>query len=982
MNTVYRNVWNAVTRTFVAAAETAKRCGKGNNLRRASTVLAIAASVALSGGWAVAGVTNVTFGLGADALGDRATAVGYQSAAVGTSAVAFGPNAQALNQAALALGAYSTASGVNSVAIGTNANAKSTSSVALGAGSVASENYTVSVGGAGVTRRITNVADGIANTDAANVGQVNAARSAMSTSLDAMGKRVGDVESGASSANNRITANSKDISTLQGQVGSSVTYDSAARSSVTLGGTSATGAVKLKNVADGVASTDAANVGQLNSTRSQVTANTTNINGLTSRVSDVESGVANVNGRVTTNAQNIVTLQGQVGNAVAYDSAAKSSVSLGGASASAPVQLKNVGDGVVSTDAANMGQLNATRTQVATNASNIDGIGTRMAGVEGGVSSVNERVDTHSKDIATLNGKMAGAVTYDAAAHTSVTLGGAGATKAVQLKNVADGRVSKGSTDAVNGSQLHATNTRVDSNTAAISSLSGSIATGNIGLLQQNSTDRTITIGKNTDGDVVDLSGTSGARQLGGVKDGTVAAGSLTAVNGSQLHGTSKSVAQALGGGSAVDSDGTVSAPSYTAGGVAHNNVGSAVTNLDGRVSANSNAIDGLKGDVGNAVMYDSAVRDNITLGGPSATGAVRVTNVANGEVSDTSKDAVNGSQLHATNTRVDRNTSDIASLNTSITSGNIGLTQQDAVSRNLTVGKSTDGTAVDFSGTAGARQLHGVANGTVSPGSQFAINGNQLHGTSSSVARALGGGSTVNSDGTVSAPSYTAGGKTYNNVGGAISNLDGRVTTIESSVANVTGQIQNGQIGLVKQDATTGNISVAADKGGSTVNLKGADGNRTVTGVGDGVIAAGSSDAVNGGQIYSLTQDLTLLNNGLSVHASTIAQTASDASAYTDQQMNRAMQNSMAYTDRKVNTVRRDASAGTAAAMAMAQLPQAVRYGAGMASVGGATFDGESAVAVGVSAMTSDGRWVFKGSASANTRGNYGVGVGAGMHF
>ena len=50
-----------------------------------------------------------------------------------------------------------------------------------------------------------------------------------------------------------------------------------------------------------------------------------------------------------------------------------------------------------------------------------------MAGVEADVSSVNERVDTHSKDIATLNGKMAGAVTYDAAAHTSVTLGGAGA---------------------------------------------------------------------------------------------------------------------------------------------------------------------------------------------------------------------------------------------------------------------------------------------------------------------------------------------------------------------------------------------------------------------------------------------------------------------------------------------------------------------------------------------------------------------------
>ena len=239
-----------------------------------------------------------------------------------------------------------------------------------------------------------------------------------------------------------------------------------------------------------------------------------------------------------------------------------------------------------------------------------------------------------------------------------------------------------------------------------------------------------------------------------------------------------------------------------------------------------------------------------------------------------------------------------------------------------------------------------------------------------------------MNSDGTVSAPSSAARLTTTSAERFRTSTVV-YVTTIESSAANsFTGQIQNGQIGLVKQDATTGNISVAADKGGSTVNMKGADGNRTVTGVGDGVIAAGSSDAVNGGQIYSLTQDLTLLNNGLSVHASTIAQTASDASAYTDQQMDRAMQNSMAYTDRKVNTVRRDASAGTAAAMAMARLPQAVRYGAGMASVGGATFDGESAVAVGLSAMTGDGRWVFKGSASANTRGNYGVGVGSGMHF
>ncbi|TCK33733.1 autotransporter adhesin [Paraburkholderia sp. BL8N3] len=986
MNTVYRSVWNAVTRTFVAAAETTKRTGKGRNLRRAATVVAMAAGVVLGGatGEVLAASTNITLGSGADASGEGATAVGYGSDAKGKWAVAFGPRAQALNEAVVALGAYSQATAVNSVALGANANAKAVGSVALGERSVASENYTVSVGNSTQTRRITNVADGIATQDAATMGQLDTTRAQVTnnaTSISGIGTRVGQVESGVASVNGRVTTISQDIATIQGQVGNAVVYDSAARKSVTLGAGSATGTVKLKNLADGVANTDAVNMGQLDTTRSQVTTNARNIDGLGTRMSDVESGVSSVNGRVTTHSQEINTLKDQMGNAVAYDSVARDSVTLGGASTNA-VQLKNVAEGVANNDAANMGQLNTTRAQVATNATNIDGLGTRVGEVESGVSSVNSRVTTNTQNISSLVTKMDGVVMYDSPARNTVTLGGAAGTGAVQLKNVADGGVSTNSTDAVNGSQLNATNTRVDGNTAAISNLSGDIANGSVGLVQQNGSSRTITVGMNTDGDAVNISGTSGARQLTGVKDGTVAAGSSSAVNGSQLHGVSTSVANALGGGSTVNADGTISAPAYTAGGVTHNTVSGAVMNLDGRVSANSNAITGLQSDVGNAVMYDSAVRDRITLGGQSASGAVQVSNLADGDVSETSKDAVNGSQLHATNVKVDRNTSDIASLNSNIAEGNIGLTRQDTVNRNITVGKSTDGTVVDFSGTLGARQLYGVSNGTVASGSLYAINGGQLHSTSNSVAQALGGGSIVNGDGTIAAPSYSVGGKSFNNVGGAITNLDGRVATIESTVTNVAGQIESGQIGLVKQDSSTGKISVAADKGGSHVDMNGTDGNRTVTGVADGSIASGSSDVVNGGQIYSLTQEIGLLNNGLSIHSNTIAQSAVQANTYTDQQVNKAIQNSMGYTDRKVNTVRRDANAGTAAAMAMAQLPQSVKYGTGMVSVGGATYDGESAVAVGLSTMTSGGRWVFKGSASANTRGNYGVGVGAGMHF
>lgn len=980
MNTVYRSVWNAVTRTFVAAAETARRSGKSHSLRRRAAAATISAVILLGGasGEAWAGITNVTAGLLADSSGEGAAAVGYDSKADGKWAVAFGPHAQALNEAAMALGAYSSASAANSIAIGSSASAKAAGSVALGAGSSATEANTVSVGNSTQARRITNVADGVNSRDAATVGQLNTTR----TQVTDLGTRVGKVETDVSGVNRAVSANSSNIANLQTQFGNAVVYDTSARMGVTLGGVGTTKPVQLKNVADGVAPTDAANVRQLSTVSDTVKTNTTGIKGLGASVDEVKSSVAGVDTRVTANTQNVTTLQQQMSNTVTYDSAARQSVTLGGKGAATTVQLKNVADGVAETDAANMRQLGAVGDQAKANATSIEGVGTRVGEVASDLSGVSSRVTTNTEKLSMLDSRMDGAVMYDSPARNSATLGGTNAKNAVQLKNVANGRVAADSTDAVNGSQLHSTNVNVANNASAISHLSGNIADGSVGLVQQNGGTRNITVGKNTGGTAVDFSGTSGARLLSGVKDGKVAEGSTTAVNGGQLHGASRSVAEALGGGSTVNADGTVSAPSYSAGGLTHNTVGGAVTNLDGRVSANSSAITGLQGSVGNAVMYDSATKDRVTLGGASASKAVTVSNVADGDVSETSKDAVNGSQLNTTNVKVDRNTTDIASLNSSIASGNIGLTQQDAINRNITVGKSTDGTVVDFSGTAGARQLYGVSNGTVAPGSTYAINGGQFYNASRSVANSLGGGSTVNTDGTVSAPSYSVGGQTYNNVGGALTNLDGRVTTIESSVSNVTGQIQNGQIGLVKQDAATGQITVGADKGGSTVNVTGAEGARTVTGVANGSVASGSTDAVNGGQIYDLSQEIGVLNNGLSVHASTITQSATNASSYTDQQMNKALQGSMVYTDRRIATVKRDASAGTAAAMAMAQLPQSVRYGKGMASVGGATFDGESAVAVGLSAMTNGGRWVFKGSASANTRGDYGFGVGAGMHF
>ena len=94
-------------------------------------------------------------------------------------------------------------------------------------------------------------------------------------------------------------------------------------------------------------------------------------------------------------------------------------------------------------------------------------------------------------------------------------------------------------------------------------------------------------------------------------------------------------------------------------------------------------------------------------------------------------------------------------------------------------------------------------------------------------------------------------------------------------------------------------------------------------------------------------------------------------------------------YTDQRFNSISRDikrvddrASAGIASAMAMAGLPQPSEAGKRMASFAASTFHGESSMAVGVSGVSDGGRWIYKLSGSANTRGDGGVTVGAGFQW
>ncbi|MFJ2995737.1 YadA-like family protein, partial [Pandoraea sp. NPDC087047] len=238
---------------------------------------------------------------------------------------------------------------------------------------------------------------------------------------------------------------------------------------------------------------------------------------------------------------------------------------------------------------------------------------------------------------------------------------------------------------------------------------------------------------------------------------------------------------------------------------------------------------------------------------------------------------------------------------------GEIGLVQQDAETRTLTVAKDTNGTEVSFAGkdaegNAIDRKLTHVAPGTVGASSVDAINGGQLHATAQSTASALGGGATVDADGKITAPTYTVGEFTANNVGdvithvdsrftgidGRVTGIDGQVTDIDSRVTDIGGRVSGiddrvtqrfdnldkGEIGLVQQDAETRTLTVAKDTDGTEVSFAGkdAEGNaidRKLTHVAPGTVGASSVDAINGAQLYATAQSTaSALGGGATVDA------------------------------------------------------------------------------------------------------------------
>lgn len=86
------------------------------------------------------------------------------------------------------------------------------------------------------------------------------------------------------------------------------------------------------------------------------------------------------------------------------------------------------------------------------------------------------------------------------------------------------------------------------------------------------------------------------------------------------------------------------------------------------------------------------------------------------------------------------------------------------------------------------------------------------------------------------------------------------------------------------------------------------------------------------------------------------------------------------AVTAQQLDAANKRSYAGTAGAVAIASMPQAIEPDSSMVTVGAGAYRNEAAIAVGMSYRAND--WVFKGGVGADTRGGVSVGVGAGFRF
>ena len=447
---------------------------------------------------------------------------------------------------------------------------------------------------------------------------------------------------------------------------------------------------------------------------------------------------------------------------------------------------------------------------------------------------------------------------------------------------------------------------------------------------------------------------------------------------------------------------------------------------------------------VGSAVALgnDGLKAGNVSVGtnGINA-GNHTVKNVAKG-VNDT--DAVNVAQLREQIAAGAKTTTVVAGKNVTISNKVSGNNTEYTVNAEKTTvsaaaggavkvnagTKNADGVtdyAVDLTDAAKADIAKGVAakNTVDNKGLTFNADGSTTTGV-----KKLGDTVAINGDGNIITKADANGIQI-----GLNKNLNVQSVKAGDTILNNSGVAVGGNVALTQNGLKAGNVNVSAsgiDAGGNKI-----------TRVAPGVVAAGSTDAVNGGQLYAVNQAARAAKtevvagknivvtesqgaNGQSVYQVatsdnlTVGSVKAGATTVNDRGISIALptvhdpENAVSLSpdgldnggqrisnvapgrvgtdavnlnqlaglgnalQNNIDRVGKKAYSGVAGAIAQGSIPQVTRPGATGIGVGSGYYGGQSAMAIGVSAMSDGGNWIVKGNFSANTGGHVGVGAGA----
>ncbi|MCP8472834.1 YadA-like family protein [Pseudomonas sp. ZM24] len=435
--------------------------------------------------------------------------------------------------------------------------------------------------------------------------------------------------------------------------------------------------------------------------------------------------------------------------------------------------------------------------------------------------------------------------------------------------------------------------------------------------------------------------------------------------------------------------------------------------------------------------------------------GPNKIVNVAPGEISADSTDAVNGSQLYEVTTQINNITlgnikyfhansqkpDSVASGTDSIA---VGPAAQASGASSLAMGDGANASAANASAigsnaSASGEAATAVGNGASASGSSAVAMGD---GASASGERssAIGAGSSATSDNSVALGADSVADRDNSvSVGSAgnerqitnvkageadtdavnVSQLREQGDTINTNITNVDNRIKQASTDITHlQNGTDGMFQVNNTSNLPKPRPTGID---AVAG-GAGAVASGDNSAAIGTRAHASGHNATALGNGanaqgansVALGANSVADRANSVSvgsAGNERQITNVaagtqptdavnvsqLQQSIGdisnqyydYADSRYNALRHDLkkqddilSAGIAGAMAMATLPQPYSPGASMATVGLGNYRGQGALAIGVSKISDNGKWITKLQGTTSSQGDTGVAVGVGYQW